>query len=271
MAVTLLPRKGYTFFAHKTDAVNDCIPTTADILGPFYRAGAPMRSDLRILGDPGVPFIFRGKITDEQCNPLHGARVDVWHADNDGVYDNTTPAFRYRGVVETDPNGAYSFTSIIPGKYLNGSVYRPVHIHYRITAPGFTELITQLYFTGDMDIPTDPWASAPAAAQRIVPIDTGSGTATAVFDVALSGVLGIDELQTQAEVVVSRETGGETRISLPNRIIEHAEVFDMAGRLMATKYDINAGTVVFSLPPGQAYFVRLQTAQRILVHKFVSM
>ena len=62
------------------------------------------------------------------------------------------------------------FESIQPGKYLNGSYYRPSHIHYKVIYKNNPEFITQLYFEGDSSIDIDPWASDPSAIDRIIPL-----------------------------------------------------------------------------------------------------
>jgi protocatechuate 3,4-dioxygenase beta subunit len=45
----------------------------------------------------------------------------------------------------------------LPEKYLNGKLFRPAHIHFRVTAA--EELVSQIYFMGDPNITEDPWAS----------------------------------------------------------------------------------------------------------------
>ena len=40
-------------------------PTTTDILGPFYRPGAPLRNNLRMAGSNGTPIVLKGKIFKE--------------------------------------------------------------------------------------------------------------------------------------------------------------------------------------------------------------
>ena len=45
----------------------------------------------------------------------------------------------------TDLNGLYGFETILAGNY--GS--RPKHIHYKITHPDGTILVSQLYIEGD--------------------------------------------------------------------------------------------------------------------------
>ena len=58
--------------------------------------------------------------------------MDFWQADEYGDYDNV--GFNFRGKIITDENGNYNLETIIPGKYLNGSQYRPSHIHLKVQA-----------------------------------------------------------------------------------------------------------------------------------------
>ena len=49
-------------------------------------------------------------------------------------------------------DGSYQFDTILPGRYLNGSTYRPSHIHVRVRwddENGSNDFISQLYFEGD--------------------------------------------------------------------------------------------------------------------------
>lgn len=135
-----------------------CEETEDQILGPFYRDGAPMRSTLTGAGG-GEALIVRGVVlgTGAACAPLAGALLDVWQADESGAYDNSTPDFGWRGKLLTDESGAYTLTTILPGRYLNGNVYRPRHLHLTISADGHAPLTTQLYFAGDPFLATDPF------------------------------------------------------------------------------------------------------------------
>lgn len=149
---------------------SDCA-TTNDILGPFYRADAPVRNDLRIKGVAGNEIKIGGTVFGSDCKtPLKNAKVEIWHCDTDGEYDNETKEFRHRATAYADENGAYNFNTIIPGKYLNGRLYRPAHIHFRVSAKDHKELISQIYFQGDPHIEEDPWASKQKAAHRILPV-----------------------------------------------------------------------------------------------------
>ncbi len=46
-------------------------PTTTDILGPFYRPGAPLRTNLRLSGSNGTPIVLKGKIFKEGWKHAH--------------------------------------------------------------------------------------------------------------------------------------------------------------------------------------------------------
>jgi protocatechuate 3,4-dioxygenase beta subunit len=164
----------------------DC-KTTSDILGPFYRAGAPFRSDLTLPDQSGENLIINGKVYSSDCvTLLKDAIVDIWHAGNEGEYDNTSEEFLYRGRFLTGDDGSYQFRTIIPGRYLNGNTFRPSHIHFRVTAPDHIDLVSQIYFKDDPFIETDPWASDPAAELRILNMEGNSeGIKTVQFDIHL--------------------------------------------------------------------------------------
>ncbi|HLF45187.1 MAG TPA: hypothetical protein VI548_02105 [Chitinophagaceae bacterium] len=160
-----------------TNFEGDC-ETTTDILGPFYRPDAPIRSNMRVKNDVGVLMELSGQVKHKDCKtPLKNACVELWHCDAKGVYDNESPDFKYRAKIYCDEKGVYTFKTILPVPYDvgNGTV-RPAHFHMLISATGYQTLITQLYFTGDKHIAKDPSASSPAAKRRILDIkndDTG--------------------------------------------------------------------------------------------------
>lgn len=165
----------------------DC-ETTNDILGPFYRADAPIREDLTFAGLQGNRVTLKGRIFKGDCTtPLENALVEIWHCDTEGNYDNKSPEFRHRAGWRTNADGEYAFTTILPGKYLNGRQYRPAHIHIRVAHPDTMELISQIYFKGDPHIENDPWASDPKASLRIVDIvlEDTLGNLTVNFDISL--------------------------------------------------------------------------------------
>lgn len=168
----------------------DC-ETTNDILGPFYRPHAPIRSDLTYNGLVGTRIILKGKVFKSDCiTPLVGALVEIWHCNSEGEYDNDTKEFRQRASLHTNDKGEYSFKTILPGKYLNGELYRPSHIHFRVTEKSSKELISQIYFKGDPHITNDPWASQDKAKLRILQItpEDIKGNLTINFDIYLNKI-----------------------------------------------------------------------------------
>ena len=111
-----------------------CVPTKEDMEGPFYKPGAPERlstgSGLSVSGNV---------ISYPECRPLSGAQVEWWHADPSGRYVDSL-----RGMQKAGPEGGYAFTTESPGIYPG----RPPHIHFKVSAPGYRTLTTQLYLRG---------------------------------------------------------------------------------------------------------------------------
>lgn len=165
----------------------DC-ETTNDILGPFFRPDAPIRSDMITEGLLGTRITLKGTVFQQDCTtPMKNAMVEIWHCNAHGDYDNDSEAFNQRGRLITDETGTYSFSTILPGKYLNGELYRPAHIHYRVTEENSKELISQIYFKGDPTIDADPWASKKKAELRVLEISPEDiwGNLAVNFDIYL--------------------------------------------------------------------------------------
>ena len=143
-----------------------CEPTASDIEGPFYRPGIPIGGNLDVHGDAGIPLVLSGRVLDGTCEPVANAVVEIWHAtpvapdgqpgDVQAHYDDTD-AYRYYGQIATDTDGRYTFTTLKPGWYLNGSAYRPAHVHVKVWVENQERLTTQLYFAGDPFNASDPW------------------------------------------------------------------------------------------------------------------
>lgn len=163
-----------------------CAPTSENILGPFFREGAPVRAELNVAGEAGTPLRVSGRVLADDCRtPVAGAWIDLWQAGPDGRYDNDSPDYRFRGRVPTSDDGSYSFTTLLPGRYLNGATYRPRHVHYKVQATGLKELVTQLYFEGDPYLETDPY-DLPDLIVALA--QDGEGGLVAAFDIVLAGV-----------------------------------------------------------------------------------
>ncbi|MEP7110225.1 MAG: hypothetical protein ABI760_19675 [Ferruginibacter sp.] len=169
----------------------DC-ETTTDILGPFYRPGSPVRNNLVLQGAKGNLIELSGMIKHKDCKtPYKKAKIELWHCNSDGVYDNGTNEFHYRGTTFSDEKGHYSFNTILPVPYgIGDGRFRPAHFHLMITAEGYQPLVTQLYFSGDTHISKDLYASSPIAKGRILDVQNlSNGTKRVTYDVSMSTIL----------------------------------------------------------------------------------
>ena len=167
-------------------------PTTTDILGPFYRPGAPMRSNIIPPDSKGILLNLSGTIFKEDGKtPLNNAMVEIWQCDENQHYDNTSDDFLCRGATKTSNNGRYDFKTVVPVPYKanpnNEDSWRPAHIHMRVSVADQQDLITQIYFKGDKYIDTDTSASAPQAVNRILDISkNAAGENAVIFDVVMN-------------------------------------------------------------------------------------
>lgn len=119
------------FHSHLLAASTKCEPTPADYLGPFYKAGAPVRSSV------GKGYELGGVVrSSDNCAPIANARIELWLTNSEGTYDDD-----HRATIFSDESGAYAFESNFPPGYSG----RPSHIHIRISASGFKTLATQHY------------------------------------------------------------------------------------------------------------------------------
>jgi protocatechuate 3,4-dioxygenase beta subunit len=110
--------------------------------GPFYSPGTPLRASL-LEGGERTRFVLAGRVLSPQCRPLSDALVDLWHCDEEGVYDNR--GFRYRGHQFTDADGRYRFETAVPAIYPG----RTRHFHVKVQPRGARLLTTQLYWPGE--------------------------------------------------------------------------------------------------------------------------
>jgi len=146
----------------------DC-STSRDMLGPFFRKGAPKRNDLTYEGNSSeMPLKVIGQVFGKDCNtPLKNIEIDLWHCDHKKHYDMESDEFRCRGKIVTNENGEYWFKTFVPPPYQG----RPKHIHYLIdNVDGYQKLITQLYFKGDKKIKKNNWVKYRWDERRIIEI-----------------------------------------------------------------------------------------------------
>ena len=124
----------FLFGGGKAGAEPRCEPTPADIEGPFYKPGAPERLST------GEGLVVSGRLLGApDCRTLSGGRIEWWHADASGKYDNA-----HRGSLKVNADGTYRYATDVPGKYPG----RPPHIHVKAFMAGYKPLTTQLYLRG---------------------------------------------------------------------------------------------------------------------------
>ncbi len=141
--------------------------TPATVLGPFHIEGSPELEFGADMSDglPGEPLYVHGTVRSLDGEPASGALLDVWQADDDGVYESQMPEIdeaRLRAKYTARPDGSYCVRTIAPVGYgipMDGPVgslinrteiepMRPAHVHFLVTADGHRPLITHLFRDG---------------------------------------------------------------------------------------------------------------------------
>ena len=148
----------------------------AALLGPFWRANAPRLKagdSIACPTTPGPVLEVRGTVRDINGRSVAGATVDVWQASPTGLYENQDeqqPEMNLRGRFETDADGRFYFRTVRPKGYPvptsgpGGDLlraqkrhpYRPAHLHFMVSKPGFKVLITQVFPHDDEYLDSDP-------------------------------------------------------------------------------------------------------------------
>ncbi len=198
LGITLLPQIGTAKPKPKPKGkqeLQECDATTLDYYGegPFYTENPPSLTDGRLASiyEPGEPLIISGRVFNLDCSEyIPNTVIDLWHADDDGAYDNE--GYNLRGKITTNDQGFYVFETIKPGHYRNGSQFRPAHIHVKVTPPGFDTITTQIYFEGDPYIEVDAAASITNgnydASHRIIPLSKNAeGKWEGTWDIVVNG------------------------------------------------------------------------------------
>jgi len=239
----------------KKDNVADglmCDKTTLDFYGegPFYTDNPPeiQASQLASANEAGQRMIISGRVFNLDCSEfIPNAMVDVWHANDAGQYDNN--GFNLRGKVLTNDQGFYMFETIMPGKYLNGGEFRPSHIHFKITPPGFDTITTQLYFEGDTSIAGDAAASITSgqfdASHRIIPLTKNAdGKLEGTWDIVINGdgVTGTNDIHIDKGVIYKTSPNPfqeslTIKYGVFNKSKVSIAVFDLKGRSVAVLED----------------------------------
>ena len=128
---------------------DDLEATVPQTEGPFYTPDTPQRQSLLEPGMAGTKLVVSGYVYDTACQPIPGALLDFWQADDAGAYDNV--GYRLRGHQFADDEGRFVLETIVPGLYTG----RTRHIHVKAQAPNQPVLTTQLYFPDEPANATD--------------------------------------------------------------------------------------------------------------------
>jgi len=148
--------------------------TESTVFGPFHVDGAPHYEHGDDVGNGarGEPCYVRGQVRALDGTPIAGAEVQVWQSDADGLYDVQRPGLaehRARGILTSDADGGFHFKSIVAEPYpiphdgpvgrmlqaLGRHPWRPAHLHFMITAPGYQRLVTHVFRHGDQYLDSD--------------------------------------------------------------------------------------------------------------------
>jgi hydroxyquinol 1,2-dioxygenase len=123
-------------------------------------------------GAKGEPLFVRGHVRALDGTPVAGAEVDVWQADAEGKHDGPQAddnALRPRGVLRSGADGGFHFRSVLAAPHtiahdgpvgrllqaLGRMPWRPAHLHFMITAPGYVRLVTQVFRAGGAHLDAD--------------------------------------------------------------------------------------------------------------------
>lgn len=144
-----------------TAAAGACAAVSpSETKGPFPIKTPTELVKANIVSDrEGIPLVVQIQVQNKNnnCQPLAGVLVDVWHCDADGNYSeyggtgmqptDYTNAHFLRGRQTTDAEGKVNFVSIYPGWYRG----RAPHIHLEVlNSNSRSLLVSQIAFPEDI-------------------------------------------------------------------------------------------------------------------------
>jgi catechol 1,2-dioxygenase len=141
------------------------VATESTVLGPFHMVESPPRElgDDIALDGKGTPCLVSGRVTGPDGEPVPGASVDVWQANDDGFYDvqqpGIQPELNLRGLFTAAGDGGFWFRSVVPRYYpipddgpagellaaTGRHPFRPAHLHFIVGAPGYLPVTTHVF------------------------------------------------------------------------------------------------------------------------------
>ena len=130
--------------------------TPSQTVGPFFShaltpAGSrPGRVPGNRIADeaaPGVPIRIEGRLLDGVGDPVPDGMVEIWQADDEGVYGRIAEGFHGFGRAGTDPDGRFTFLTIKPGPVAQGMA---PHASVAVFARGMlNHAFTRIYFSDE--------------------------------------------------------------------------------------------------------------------------
>ncbi|AZP22466.1 hydroxyquinol 1,2-dioxygenase [Streptomyces aquilus] len=147
--------------------------TEATVVGPFFVEDSPRiePGEDMSFGAAGEPCWVEGTVSDADGNPIAGAKIEVWEADEDGFYDVQYDDDRVtaRAHLFTQADGGYRFWGVTPTPYpiphdgpvgrmlasTGRSPMRASHLHFMVEAPECRTLVTHIFVRGDELLDSD--------------------------------------------------------------------------------------------------------------------
>jgi len=181
--------------------------TPSQTVGPFFH-DCLLRTDATcdaLAGDvaAGQRIHVHGRVLDGDGKPVPDAVLELWQADDHGVYHHPADprwarptSFSGFGRVGTDEDGRFEFTSVVPGRVPGrGGELQAPHVSIAVFARGLlNHLFTRMYFPDEPSNDTDPTLFCVPAHRRATliaratsPSDDTVGARVFRFDIVLQG------------------------------------------------------------------------------------
>jgi protocatechuate 3,4-dioxygenase, alpha subunit len=164
------------------------IATPSQTVGPFFHIGLERiaRNDLTTGNAQSIEI--SGHVLDGDGKPVIDALIEIWRADRDGNYGGN---FNGYGRSATDAAGAFSFTTIKPGRVpgANGQLQAP-HIAVNVFMRGLLKhLVTRIYFRDEPSNASDAILQSIPAARRdtLIASPVASSAQNLVWNIVLQG------------------------------------------------------------------------------------
>ena len=146
------------------------IATPSQTVGPFFHIGLDAIAVSDLTTDLGVAerVHISGQVLDGDGKAVIDALIEVWQADRNGAYASPQAPFKGYGRIATDAQGAFSFTTIKPGRVagLHALLQAP-HIAVNVFMRGLLKhLVTRIYFPDEPSNDEDAILTSVTATRR---------------------------------------------------------------------------------------------------------